>query len=97
MLTLSPAQSRVVTHRGSDLQVVACAGSGKTEAMARRVAALLSEGAPPASIVALTFTERAAAELNKPIVRRVTESEGPQFRDRLGPAYVGTSTPAVSS
>ena len=90
MLPLSPAQSQVVTHRGSDLQVVACAGSGKTEAMARRVAALLSEGAPPASIVAFTFTERAATELNDRIIRRVTELEGPTFRDRLGPMYVGT-------
>ena len=69
---------------------MACAGSGKTEAMARRVATLLSEGAPPASIVAFTFTERAATELKDRITRRVTESEGTAFRDRLGPMYVGT-------
>lgn len=90
MLNLSPAQSRVVAHRGTDLQVIACAGSGKTEAMARRVATLLSEGVPPASIVAFTFTERAATELKERIVRRVTEAEGPAFRDRISPLYVGT-------
>lgn len=90
MLELSPAQSRVVAHRGSDLQVIACAGSGKTEAMARRVASLLAEGALPSSIVAFTFTERAAAELKERIVRRVTEEQGPSFRDRLSPLYVGT-------
>lgn len=64
MIALSPAQQQVVVHRGSDLQVIACAGSGKTESISRRVAALIAEGAEPASIVAFTFTERAAAELS---------------------------------
>lgn len=90
MTPLSPAQQQVVAHRGSDLQVIACAGSGKTESMARRVAALVAEGADPASIVAFTFTERAAAELRERIVRRITEAAGPVARDRIGPLYVGT-------
>ena len=89
-VTLSPAQQQVVGHRGSDLQVIACAGSGKTESISRRVAALISEGAEPASIVAFTFTERAAAELKERITRRVAEQMGIGFRDRLGPMFVGT-------
>src|SRR5437588_5394484 len=87
---LSPAQRQVVDHRGSDLQVIACAGSGKTESISRRVAALIAEGAEPASIVAFTFTERAAAELKDRITRRVAEVKGDTFRDRLGPMFVGT-------
>src|SRR5687768_6961526 len=87
---LSPEQQRVVDHRGTDLQVIACAGSGKTESISRRVAALIAEGAPPASIVAFTFTERAASELKERITRRVAERMGAQFRDRLGPMFVGT-------
>ena len=55
---------QVVAHRGSDLQVIACAGAGKTEAISRRIASLLADGADPDSIVAFTFTERAAGELN---------------------------------
>ena len=89
-VTLSAAQKAVVNHRGSDLQVIACAGSGKTESISRRVADLIREGAEPASIVAFTFTERAAAELKERIVRRVADVKGPKFRDRLGPMFVGT-------
>lgn len=89
-MALSPAQQEVVDHRGSDLQVVACAGSGKTEALSRRVSALIAEGAEPTSIVAFTFTERAAAELKERITRRVAERMGFEFRDRLGPMFVGT-------
>jgi len=90
LLTLSPAQQRVVDHRGTDLQVIACAGSGKTESISRRVAALIAEGAEPASIVAFTFTERAAGELKERITRRVAEQMGLAFRDRLGQMFVGT-------
>jgi DNA helicase-2/ATP-dependent DNA helicase PcrA len=89
-IALSPQQQRVVDHRGGHLQVIACAGSGKTESISRRVAALITEGAEPASIVAFTFTERAAAELKERIVRRVEESMGSDFLDRLGPMFVGT-------
>ncbi len=87
---LSPQQQQVVDHRGTDLQVIACAGSGKTESVSRRLASLVAEGAEPASIVAFTFTERAAAELKERITRRVAERMGPAFRDRLGPMFVGT-------
>ena len=90
MVTLSSAQQAAVDHRGGDLQLIACAGSGKTESLSRRVAALLAEGVPPAAIVAFTFTERAAAELRERIVNRAAERMGESFRDQLGPLYVGT-------
>ncbi len=89
-MNLSPEQQRVVDQRGADLQIIACAGSGKTESVSRRIAALIEEGAEPASIIAFTFTERAAAELKERIVRRVAERMGADFRDRLGPMFVGT-------
>jgi superfamily I DNA/RNA helicase len=37
----SPEQVKVIAHRGGHLQVVACAGAGKTEAISRRVSALI--------------------------------------------------------
>ncbi|MGH9070324.1 MAG: UvrD-helicase domain-containing protein, partial [Acidimicrobiales bacterium] len=52
-----------VLHRGSHLQIIAAAGSGKTEVVAQRVADLLADGVAPRGIVAFTFTERAAGEL----------------------------------
>src|SRR2546429_1803802 len=89
-IALSPEQERVIAYRGGDLQVIACAGSGKTESISRRIAALIAEGAEPASIVAFTFTERAAAELKERVARRVGERMGEAFLDRLGPMFVGT-------
>ena len=89
-LQLSPEQQQFVSHRGADLQVIACAGSGKTESISRRVAALIAEGAPPEFIIAFTFTERAAAELKERIGRRVLERSGRDAVERLGPMFVGT-------
>ena len=90
MISLSPSQLDVVSHRGSPLQVIACAGSGKTESISRRIAALVAEGVEPGAIVAFTFTDRAATELKARIVRRVAEQLGEVARGRLGPMFVGT-------
>src|SRR3954469_12602438 len=95
-MTPSPAfvpsseQQHVIAHRGGHLQVIACAGAGKTEAISRRVSTLIEEGAEPAHIVAFTFTERAAASLKNRITKRVLEAKGEDFLDRLGPMFVGT-------
>ncbi|MFH0944264.1 MAG: ATP-dependent DNA helicase [Planctomycetota bacterium] len=87
---LTRQQQRVVDHRGGHLQVIACAGSGKTESISRRVAALVAEGVAPAAIIAFTFTERAAAELKARILLRVAEVMGAEFLDLMSPMYVGT-------
>jgi DNA helicase-2/ATP-dependent DNA helicase PcrA len=79
-----------VAHRGGHVQIIAAAGSGKTEVVSQRVAALLEEGEPAESIVAFTFTEKAAAELKERIRQRVTAKLGPAASDRLGRLYVGT-------
>jgi DNA helicase-2/ATP-dependent DNA helicase PcrA len=79
-----------VLHRGSHLQIIASAGSGKTEVVAQRVASLMADGADPAGIIAFTFTERAADELKARISARVVETLGPDSLDRLGTAFVGT-------
>jgi len=90
VIALSPQQEAVVNYRGAHLQVIACAGSGKTESISRRIAALTAEGVAPESIVAFTFTERAAAELKDRVARRVKEEMGESFLNRLGRLFVGT-------
>jgi hypothetical protein len=54
------SQLQAIAHDTGNLQIIACAGSGKTEVVARRVAALLKNGAEtklaPRNIVAFTFT-----------------------------------------
>jgi DNA helicase II / ATP-dependent DNA helicase PcrA len=83
-------QKKVIAHRGGHLQVIACAGAGKTEAISRRVATLIEEGVEPNQIIAFTFTERAAAGLKHRITQRVAEAKGQKFLDRLGPMFIGT-------
>jgi DNA helicase-2/ATP-dependent DNA helicase PcrA len=80
-----------VEHRGSHLQIIASAGSGKTEVVSQRVASLLADDElRPESIVAFTFTERAAAELKERIAERVEQRQGPAALDHLGGLFVGT-------
>jgi DNA helicase-2/ATP-dependent DNA helicase PcrA len=70
---LNPSQRTAVTYVGPALLVVAGAGSGKTRVLTRRIAWLLAErGAHPGSILAITFTNKAAAEMKA----RVTELVG---------------------
>lgn len=82
--------AKAVAHRGGHVQIIAAAGSGKTEVVSQRVASLLADGEDPASIVAFTFTEKAAAELKERIRLRVTAAVGEHTTDQLGPLYVGT-------
>lgn len=89
-VSLSPSQQRVIDHRATHLQVIACAGSGKTEAISRRVAGLVAEGVEPRAMVAFTFTEKAAAELKTRVIARVREAMGEDFLGRLGPLFIGT-------
>lgn len=79
-----------VRHRGGHVQIIAAAGSGKTEVVSQRVASLLAGGEPAESIVAFTFTEKAAAGLKERIRQRVTAAVGKSATDRLGQLFVGT-------
>lgn len=79
-----------VEHKGGHLQIIAAAGSGKTEVVSQRVADLLRRGESAESIVAFTFTEKAADELKERIRRRVTHFLGEGAGDQLGKLYVGT-------
>jgi DNA helicase-2/ATP-dependent DNA helicase PcrA len=79
-----------VRYRGGHLQIIASAGSGKTEVVSQRVADLLADGFPAESIVAFTFTERAADELKNRIVHRVEGRLGTAALDLLAGLFVGT-------
>ena len=84
-------QSRIaVDHRGSHVQIIASAGSGKTEVVSQRVVSLLAEGVSAREIVAFTFTERAAKELKSRIATRLEQRLGVEAVDQLSGLYVGT-------
>ncbi len=86
--TYTEEQQTAIRHRHGNLQILACAGSGKTEVISRRIADLVAEGVPKGSLVAFTFTDRAAEEL-KGRIRTHLEESCPTD-PALGDMYVGT-------
>ena len=81
---LNPQQAEAVQYRGPALLIGAGAGSGKTRVLTRRIAWILTQfGAWPSQILAITFTNKAAAEMRERL-------EG---SDRTGsPSACGCST-----
>ena len=90
LAALNEAQRRAVTHGGATgeetppLLIIAGAGSGKTNTLAHRVAHLIVGGADPRRILLLTFSRRAAAEMQRRVERITAQVLGGQAAPMLG-------------
>ncbi|MEO0066105.1 MAG: hypothetical protein RI983_1431 [Bacteroidota bacterium] len=80
---LNNSQREAVTHIKGPLMIVAGAGSGKTKVLTTRIAHLMANGVDAFNILALTFTNKAAAEMKERIEKILGNSEARNL-------YVGT-------
>ena len=85
---LTPGQYNAAIDPASEVLCLACAGSGKSRTLAYRIARLIAQGAVPQSIVAFTFTEKAADSIKRRVSQALKETKlDPKV---MGPMYIGT-------
>lgn len=85
---LTDNQYEAVVDESRHILCLACAGSGKSRTLAYKIAYLISQGKPPESIIAFTFTEKAAESIK----RRVAEAlhKFGYSENNIGAMFIGT-------
>jgi DNA helicase-2/ATP-dependent DNA helicase PcrA len=72
-IQLNPAQLEAVSHTEGPLLIIAGAGAGKTKTLTERIVTIIKKGTDPRSILAVTFTNKAAKEMRERIIGRLEE------------------------
>jgi ATP-dependent DNA helicase UvrD/PcrA len=80
---LNEPQREAVLHKDGPIMIIAGAGSGKTKVLTTRIAYLMEQGVDPFNILALTFTNKAAAEMKERIAKILGNTEARNL-------YIGT-------
>lgn len=88
MQSYTSRQLEAISTIDKNLQIIACAGSGKTQVISQRIIEILKKGVHPSKIIAFTYTEKAAGELQARILKlckeQLSETQG------IADMYVGT-------
>ena len=85
---LTDDQYNAVIDRSKNILCLACAGSGKSRTLAYKIAYLVSQGANPESIVAFTFTEKAAESIKRRVAEALRKLGYPE--NYIGAMFIGT-------
>ena len=85
---LTDDQYNAVIDRNKNILCLACAGSGKSRTLAYKIAYLVSQGANPESIVAFTFTEKAAESIKRRVAEALRKFGYPE--NYIGAMFIGT-------
>src|ERR1700678_3479800 len=85
---LTPAQATAAADTSAAILCIACAGSGKSQTLAYRIARLMSEQVPPSSIVVITFPVKAADSIKRRVASVLAKSG--MSPSLIGEMYIGT-------
>src|SRR5260370_40822914 len=80
---LNERQREAVLHKDGPIMIIAGAGSGKTKVLTTRIAHLMANGVDSFNILALTFTNKAAAEMKERVEKILGNTEARNL-------YIGT-------
>lgn len=87
-LNLTDDQYNTVIDESRHILCLACAGSGKSRTLAYKIAYLISKGESPESIVAFTFTEKAAESIKRRVAEALRKFGLPE--NYIGVMFIGT-------